>query len=170
MALDPGRQYEIVFRGELLPGYALESVKPRLLQLFSASPEQIQALFSGRRTVIKTSLDLDTAQKYQQTLEKTGLYVEVNPLPKKNELPGSTAVPVSESTASAPSAPAPSTTESWTLMQVGCLLSDPVLPVVSSVKAPDFTLAEPGVVLGELPRHAPPVQVSIAHLSVLPLN
>jgi hypothetical protein len=159
MALDPTRQYEIVFRGELLPGVKLETVRPQLEQLFTAAPEQIQALFSGKRVVIKTGLDAEAAQKYQQTLQKVGLYIEVNPLtPKIHSISASTA-----------SGDPQNELPLWTIMKVGTLLSEHHDLVIPEIKVPDFTVAEPGVVLGELPRPSKPVQVSIAHLSMLPL-
>lgn len=162
MALDPNRQYEIVFRGELLPGFTLEAVKPALAKVFSADPEQIQKLFSGKRVVIKTGLDADAVQKYQQALQKTGLYVEVNPL--------SSATPTNNSAdAKAVTAANKDVMPLWTIMKAGSLLADPQKITPPVIPSPNFTLAEAGSDLGELPRAEKPVQVSTAHLSVLPL-
>jgi hypothetical protein len=165
MALNPNRQYEIVFRGELLPGFALDSVKPALAKLFSADPEQIQKLFSGKRVVIKTGLDAEAVQKYQQALKNTGLYVEINPLlaPTASNTfdDGTSDNGVSDSKEVMPL---------WTIMEVGSLLADPPTSPVPVISTPNFTLAEAGSDLGELPRAGKPVQVSIAHLSVLPLS
>jgi hypothetical protein len=164
MALNPEGHYEIVFRGELLPGFTLDVVKPALTTLFSAKVEEIQKLFSGKRVVIKTGLDAVAAQKYQQALQKAGLYVEVNPLSAKTA-----------SSSSADQADAGQTSDNnalmplWTIMEVGSLLSDPQQVSPPIIPAPDFTLAEAGSDLGELPRAMQPVQVSITHLSVLPL-
>ncbi len=157
MALDPNRRYEVVFRGELLPGFTLEGVKPSLSKLFSAEPEQIQSLFAGKRVVIKTGLDAEAAQKYQTILQKAGLYIEVNPL---------SAVVASSSTTNAKGK---DELPLWTIMEVGSLIGEPQKMTPQEVQAPNFTLAEPGADLGELPRPGKPVQVSIAHLSVLPL-
>jgi len=72
--------YEIVFFGELQPGFNEGQVCANLCQLFKADEARIKPLFSGRRTVLKKGLDLATAEKYRAALERAGAWVElVNP-------------------------------------------------------------------------------------------
>ncbi|MCF5707414.1 hypothetical protein GIV19_08935 [Pseudomonas syringae] len=70
-------RYEIVFDGQLVAGAQPEKVKANLGKLFQADASRLELLFSGRRLVLKNSLDADTAEKYRATLERAGAIVEV---------------------------------------------------------------------------------------------
>ena len=72
--------FEVAFSGELVPGADAAQVRANLARLFQADPQRIAALFSGRRTVIKSNLDAASAEKYRLTLERAGARVEVSPL------------------------------------------------------------------------------------------
>jgi len=69
--------YDIIFRGELLPGCVESEVKLRLMQLFKADAEKIDALFSGAAVPLKRNLDQAAAAKYQSVLSKAGLLIAV---------------------------------------------------------------------------------------------
>lgn len=65
-------QYELVFYGELVAGYAPEQAKQHVAQLFKASADQVERMFTGKRVVIRNKLDAETAKKYIVAMEKRG--------------------------------------------------------------------------------------------------
>ena len=67
--------YDIFFRGGVMPGESIDTVKGNLSKLFKANATQIDALFSGRAIVIKKSLSKDAALQYQSAMEKAGAKV-----------------------------------------------------------------------------------------------
>lgn len=72
-------QFEIVFRGDIVPGQQIEAVKQRMAQMFKTDGQRINALFSGRPVVLKGKLDAATAKKYKIALEKAGAQVDICP-------------------------------------------------------------------------------------------
>ena len=65
-------QYELVFYGELVAGIAPEQARTHVAQLFKASTEQVERMFTGKRVVIRNKLDAETARKYVIAMEKRG--------------------------------------------------------------------------------------------------
>ncbi|BFM18279.1 hypothetical protein R50073_44620 [Maricurvus nonylphenolicus] len=106
--------YDIVFRGDILPGHQLIQVKQRLAQLFKADEARINALFVGGAVPLKRNLDKAAAEKYQAVLRKAGADVQVAPAgsvtakkpPQRKPRPARTAAAASQPTSSpAPSSP-----------------------------------------------------------------
>ncbi len=69
--------FDIIFRGDLMPGFQLADVKRNLASLFKADAARIDALFSGAATPLKRGLDEATAQKYLAVLKKAGADVQL---------------------------------------------------------------------------------------------
>lgn len=69
--------YDIIFRGDILPGQQLSDVKERLSRLFKTDPAKINALFSGAAVPLKRNLDQATAEKYRLVLKQAGADVQV---------------------------------------------------------------------------------------------
>jgi hypothetical protein len=69
--------FDIVFRGDILPGQNVVQVKQRLALLFKTDEAKINALFSGAATPLKRNLDKGTADKYAEVLRKVGADVQV---------------------------------------------------------------------------------------------
>uniref|UniRef100_UPI00272CA04E hypothetical protein n=1 Tax=Pseudomonas sp. TaxID=306 RepID=UPI00272CA04E len=72
--------FQIVFQGQVRPGYTLEQARTRLGQLFQAPERQLDVLFSGARVVIKQGLDQDSAAKYREAIERAGALCLVEPM------------------------------------------------------------------------------------------
>lgn len=77
--------YEVVFRGDVVPGQSIVDVKQRLGELFSADPERIDGMFSGRPVVIKRGLDQSTAERYQASMQRAGAVVNIRPVATSSE-------------------------------------------------------------------------------------
>ncbi len=72
---DSDSLYEVIFRGDVVPGQNIVEVKQRLAKLFNAEPGRIDQLFSGRPVALKKHVDQQTAERYRETLHKAGAIV-----------------------------------------------------------------------------------------------
>jgi hypothetical protein len=94
--------YRIVMRGTR-PGHAPGDVAHRLAELFKVDAEQAASMLAERALTIKRGVDLDTAVKYQASLEKRGCASLIEPeqsAPKRPTI-------VTVTAASSPKAPTP---------------------------------------------------------------
>lgn len=73
----PKPLFDVVFRGDLLPGQQLPEVKERLAGLFKTDLARVEPLFSGAVVTLKRNLDAVTAEKYQAVLRAAGAAVEL---------------------------------------------------------------------------------------------
>ncbi len=92
--------FDIVFRGELVPGAELAQVKQNLARLFKMDPARIELLFSGKPVVLKRGLDMDAAGKYRVAIKKAGARVDT-----KASAQTAAARPVQPKAAQTPSPP-----------------------------------------------------------------
>lgn len=72
-----GETYAIVFKGEIVEGFAAETVKAQLAKLLKADAEKAAALFSGKQIVLKKTTDRAEAAKYGKALKKVGADVKI---------------------------------------------------------------------------------------------
>ena len=70
--------FEVAFSGQISEGANLEEVKARLGKMFNADDAKLAQLFSGKRIVIKKSIDQATAAKYKTALNRAGAECEVS--------------------------------------------------------------------------------------------
>ena len=70
--------FEVAFSGQISEGANLEEVKARLGKMFNANDAKLAQLFSGKRIVIKKSIDQTTAAKYKTALNRAGAECEVS--------------------------------------------------------------------------------------------
>ena len=69
--------FDIYFRGEILDGFTVSQCHQNIAQLFKASPEKVQLLFSGKVVALKKGLDKPTALKFQQALKNAGVKIYI---------------------------------------------------------------------------------------------
>ena len=101
------QQYELVFYGRLVEGESEAQVKANIAQLFKASAEQVERMFTGKRVVIRNKLNAETAQKYVVAMRKRGAVCEIEIMGQPG-VKADLSQPAAEQTASAP-APTPAT-------------------------------------------------------------
>lgn len=163
--------YEVVFAGELVAGADAAQVRANLARLFQADPQRIEALFSGRRTVIKGNLDAAGAEKYRLTLERAGARVEVCPLGQEADAaaaPEPAPAPVAAAATSAAVAASASAAGEFPALKVAP--RDEYMAAFREVAAPDFGLAPVGTDLQD--QRAAPVApaLDLSQLSVAPVG
>ena len=169
--------YDIFFRGGVMPGENIDTVKGNLAKLFKANATQIDAMFSGRAIVIKKSLSKEAALQYQSAMEKAGAKVILR---EKTDTPNIPTPSPTASTASTPQPQAqaknpsetitPSTTsdDSWDLAPAGSDVltaseRTPFVPADIDTSAIKLTsaFAEP-----EIDNTPPPPPPNTDHISV----
>ncbi len=72
--------FNIVFKGELVRSFEIDTVKKNLGQLFKIDGAKVDALFSGRAVVLKRNLNFENANKYRVAIKKAGARVDVEPV------------------------------------------------------------------------------------------
>ncbi|MCM8855526.1 MAG: hypothetical protein LC541_04400 [Candidatus Thiodiazotropha sp.] len=78
--------YKVIFTGKLRPDANQERIIGLFSEKFKLGPEKAEKLiFSGKAATLKKDLDREKAEKYQQTLEKMGLVIELDPKPPIEE-------------------------------------------------------------------------------------
>lgn len=164
---------EVAFAGELVPGADAAQVRANLARLFQADPQRIAALFSGRRIVIKSNLDAESAEKYRLTLERAGARIEVSPVGQ--------ALPVAPAAAAAPAAapppaavasaePVTTTTPPGAFAALEVTPRDEYMAAFRDVAAPDFGLAPVGVDLQDQRPEPVAPALDLSQLSVAPVG
>src|SRR5690554_5255512 len=131
--------FQLVFKGECVPGTDPAAVRNNAKALFKASAEQLDRMFSGQPVVIRNKLEQVQAEKYQAVLKKHGMVAYVKPMAGSGlslDPPGVTLVEHQEAEA----------------------------PMFEHLD--DWTLAPPGTDLGVDRVVPPPVVPDISHLSL----
>ncbi|MBW4935485.1 hypothetical protein [Marinobacter sp. F4206] len=188
--------FQLVFRGECAPGTDLETARNNARNLFKASVEQVDRMFSGQPVVIRNKLEEVQAEKYRAVLRKHGMVAHVQPMAGAEPAarpapePAKAPPPKTESRsepefAATPRGKVPETEPGERLPVAGekvdTILSgsglglDPVgvtLMAHTEVKPPmfqhldDWTLAPAGTDLGVDRELPPPVVPDVSHLSL----
>lgn len=91
--------FQLVFKGECVPGTDLETARNNARTLFKASLDQVDRMFSGQPVVIRNKLEEVQAEKYRAVLKKHGMVAYVQPMADARPAAGAAPQP-------APSAPA----------------------------------------------------------------
>lgn len=73
--------FQLVFKGQCQPGFAPETARANVAQVFKASQAQLERMFSGERVVIRNKLESDAAEKFKAALAKQGIVVHIEPMP-----------------------------------------------------------------------------------------
>jgi len=69
--------FEVAFSGQIRDGAELDEVKAKVGKMFRADDAKIAHMFSGKRVVIKKSLDKEGAAKYASAFKNAGARCEV---------------------------------------------------------------------------------------------
>ena len=149
-----GASFDIVFAGRMAEGADPALVQANVAKLFKTEPAKVAHLFSGQRVFIKKGVDEATARQYQAALGKAGALVEIVAVAEAG--PAATAAALE-----APAAPQPARSAA----RGGPAEPPPAARRAAPPVAPDYTVAEPGVVLVEAPP-VPSVRIETAHLSL----
>ncbi|EMP54133.1 hypothetical protein MSNKSG1_17146 [Marinobacter santoriniensis NKSG1] len=96
--------FQLVFKGECVPGTDEQTARNNARALFKATVDQVERMFSGSPVVIRNKLEEAQAEKYQAVLKKHGMVAYVQPMAGSQASQKSAAGPAQP--ASPPSEPA----------------------------------------------------------------
>lgn len=88
--------FQLVFKGECVPGTDTQSARNNARALFKASVEQVDRMFSGQPVVIRNKLEEAQAEKYRAVLAKHGMVAYVQPMPGAAPVQPQAAAPAPE--------------------------------------------------------------------------
>lgn len=156
--------FNVIFRGEVVPGHNVADVKARFAQLFKTEPAKVEHFFAGKPVVLKANCDRATSDKFRTVLEQAGAIVEIR-----------SAAPPAPAASPAPAAPKPAAPVSAPAPAPAAAAPAPAAaprPAPAAAPADPWSLSAPG---SELLRpdevvHAEPVKVDISQISVVKRN
>ena len=73
------QEYQVVFRGEILPSKSVEEAKANLAALYKTDVTRIERLFSGKAMVLKKGVSREAGERYRGLLEKAGIACDLLP-------------------------------------------------------------------------------------------
>lgn len=99
--------FQLVFKGECTPGTDPATARNNAKNLFKATVEQVERMFSGQPVVIRNKLEEVQAEKYRAVLKKHGMVAYVRSMEGSTSLSGQAAAgaPRAESQPSRPAPP-----------------------------------------------------------------
>ena len=149
--------YQVIFRGKLLTGFSAEVVSENVAKLFRTEPSRIAAMLKQSKLVLKTGISKATAQQYQEALRAAGMMVAVM-ADEPSAAPTPTAAPASTAAVASPVAQAEVSGD--TADTDAPLDNKPAAPRVE-IDTSHLSLADVGVVIGELPRNPNPAPIVV---------
>lgn len=191
-------RFNVVFAGEMVAGADPAKVRENLAAAFRMDVSKVEALFSGKRVVVKKDADQATAMKFRAVMKQAGAVCDLERIGDEAPTPvAETPVAAPAQAASAPAAPAvkpvpsaeaPAPVKGGSLETVGTIrmggtgFSGPfeVAPAGADMAdkhegpppiVPDvshFSVAPPGADMGQKKEDKPPVTPDISHLSIAP--
>lgn len=95
--------FQLMFKGECVPGTDPQTARDGARNLFKASVDQVERMFSGQPVVIRNRLEESQAEKYRAVLYKHGMVAYVQPMAGTKPPGASTSAPAERPPANPPS-------------------------------------------------------------------
>ena len=73
-------RFNVIFRGEILPGRKVGEVKKRLRTLLNIDAESIEKLFAGQPIALRKNIDADTGKKFEKVFTTAGAVCILEPV------------------------------------------------------------------------------------------
>ena len=84
---ESGETFDVLFRGEILPGSDMEATKEQVAKSFKLDGAALDRLFSGSVISLKRNIDRETAERIFQRLYSAGAMAKiVRSLPRQADL------------------------------------------------------------------------------------
>lgn len=154
--------FNVVFRGDIVPGQSLPEVKQRFAQVFRLTPDKVDAYFSGKPVVLKKECDRATADKFRAVLQQAGAVVDIKSASAPAQVPRP--VPVRPVAAPPPASPAAAPATAAPAASVAAPPPEPS-PADWSLNRQGTELLRPDERVAP-----PPVQVNIDHIQLKKRN
>lgn len=73
-------RFNLIYKGEIYEGYALENVKKSISELFELDDAGVDEFFSGRPVALTKNVDAVTGETYQKALACVGALTHLEPV------------------------------------------------------------------------------------------
>ena len=182
MSQEQSVTYAIVFKGQVIDGFQIISVKDRLAKMLKADAKKISTLFSGKVIVIKRTTNKQEAIKYGSALRKVGADVQIKVLRneavtakpehqsntrKKTDIAAiENTAPASRQTQTINVSEPDSAIHSSDLVSAQAATNRSIVTLSISARAPDFTLAENKGDLFEPAAEETPIVVNVDNIDL----
>ena len=163
-------RFNVVFAGELVPGADPQKVRQNLANAFRMDMTKVEALFSGKRVVVKKDADQATAMKFRAVMKQAGAQCDLEPVGQAAAAPAPAAASVAPPAAApeADTAPAPAPAPVATSASAGELETVGTIRTGGTGFTGPFDVAPSGTDLAQQ-RELPPAMVpDLSHLSIAP--
>lgn len=117
--------FNVIFRGDVLPGHNLVAVKARFGQLFKMDAAKVETFFTGKPMVLKPNCDRATGDKFKAVLEQAGVLVEIRSVNPETAAPPSAPPAPTEAPVVAPVSSGAAPSNPWSLSPGGSNLIRP---------------------------------------------
>ena len=182
MSQEQSVTYAIVFKGQVIDGFQIISVKDRLAKMLKADAKKISTLFSGKVIVIKRTTNKQEAIKYGSALRKVGADVQIKVVRneavtakpehhsntrKKTDIAAiENTAPASRQTQTINVSEPDSANHSSDLVSAQAATNRSIVTLSISARAPDFTLAENKGDLFEPAAEETPIVVNVDNIDL----
>lgn len=88
------QEFDIYFRGEILPDADPATVRREVAKLFKVQEDAVDRLFGGQPVRVKKAIDVDTASRYRALFRDAGALLQI--VPSGEPAPPAVAPPASD--------------------------------------------------------------------------
>lgn len=166
-------RFNVVFAGEIVAGADPAKVRENLAAAFRMDMAKVEALFSGKRVVVKKDADQATAMKFRAVMKQAGAQADLEKVGEPAAEPAPAPSPAPAPTARAAPAPAPAPAFAAPASEPAPV-SGGSLETVGTIRtggtgfSGPFAVAPTGSDLAVERDLPPPMVPDVSHLSVAP--
>jgi hypothetical protein len=165
-------RFNVVFAGEMVAGADPAKVRENLAAAFRMDISKVEALFSGKRVVVKKDADQATAMKFRAVMKQAGAVCDLERIGEESPA----AAPAAETAAPAPAqaAPAPAVSAAKPAVETPAPVRGGSLETVGTIRmggtgfSGPFEVAPTGAELADKHEGPPPIVPDVSHFSVAP--
>ena len=171
-------RFNVVFAGEMVAGADPAKVRENLAAAFKMDVSKVEALFSGKRMVVKKDADQATAMKFRAVMKQAGAVCDLERIGEESAAPASPAPGTSPAAAPVPAAPSPAPAAVKSEPVPAPAAPAPVkggsLETVGTIRmggtgfSGPFEVAPTGADMADKQEGPPPVVPDVSHFSVAP--
>lgn len=171
-------RFNVVFAGEMVAGADPAKVRENLAAAFKMDVSKVEALFSGKRVVVKKDADQATAMKFRAVMKQAGALCDLERIGEEAAVPAAVADAPAPAPAPAPAQAAPAepvarasfapAAESPAPVKGGSLETVGTIRMGGTGFSGPFEVAPTGAELADKHEGPPPIVPDVSHFSVAP--
>lgn len=166
-------RFNVVFAGEMVAGADPAKVRENLAAAFKMDISKVEALFSGKRVVVKKDADQATAMKFRAVMKQAGAVCDLERIGDEAPAAAETAAPAPAPAQAAP-APAPAVPAARPAVEAPAAVKGGSLETVGTIRmggtgfSGPFEVAPAGADMADKHEGPPPIVPDVSHFSVAP--